>query len=300
MREGELVSEVHDAKLPCRFGSLSWRAELPAGTSIALRVRTGNVREPDETWSSWSSPQTDPSSARADSPPGRFVQYKVSMATRNPEHTPELSSVALSYRSANVAPEINRLDIPDVSAGDGAVKQTRLNLRWDVSDPNDDDLSYVVQVRKEGWPSWIALTETPITEKSFSWDTTAFPSGHYRVRLSASDRPSNSPGDALSRDRESTSFIIDHEAPQVTVTPRGKQAIIVLADGLTRVVKADYALDGGPWTPLFPDDGLFDTLREQVTLPLPDLKPGAHLLMVRATDAAGNVGSGDALIVTKD
>jgi hypothetical protein len=273
---------------------------LPAGTSIALRVRTGNVREPDETWSSWSSPQTDPSSARADSPPGRFVQYKVSMATRNPEHTPELSSVALSYRSANIAPEINRLDIPDVSAGDGAVKQTRLNLRWDVSDPNDDDLSYVVQVRKDGWPSWIAPSETPITEKSFSWDTTAFPSGHYRVRLSASDRPSNSPGDALSRDRESSSFIIDHEAPQVTVTPRDKQAVIVLADGLTRVVKAEYALDGGPWTPLFPDDGLFDTLREQVTLPLPDLKPGAHLLMVRATDAAGNVGSGDALIVTKD
>ena len=86
----------------------------------------------------------------------------------------------------------------------------------------------------------------------------------------------------------------------MTVTPREKQAVIVLADGLTRVVKADYALDGGPWTPLFPDDGLFDTLREQISLPLPDLKPGAHLLMVRATDAAGNVGSGDALFVTKD
>ena len=65
----------------------------------------------------------------------------------------------------NLAPEINRLDVPDVSAADGAAKQTRLNLRWDVSDPNDDELSYTVQVRKEGWPSWIALTETPITEK---------------------------------------------------------------------------------------------------------------------------------------
>ena len=52
--------------------------------------------------------------------------------------------------------------------------------------------------------------------------------------------------------------------------------------------------------PLFPDDGLFDSPREQITSRLPDLKPGAHLLMVRATDAAGNVGSGDALIVVRN
>ncbi len=72
--------------------------------------------------------------------------------------------------------------------------------------------------------------------------------------------------------------------------------MIVLNDALTRVVKADYAVDGGPWVPVFPDDGLFDSLREQITLSLPDLKPGPHLFMVRATDAAGNVGSGDALL----
>jgi hypothetical protein len=69
---------------------------------------------------------------------------------------------------------------------------------------------------------------------------------------------------------------------------------------LTRLVKADYALDGGPWTPLFPDDGLYDTPREQITLALPDLKPGVHLLMVRGTDAAGNVGSGDCLIAVRN
>ena len=173
-------------------------------------------------------------------------------------------------------------------------------MRWEVSDPNDDELAYTVQVRKDGWPSWITLTETPISEKNYNWDTTAFPSGYYRVRLSVTDRPSNSPDDAITRDRESTSFIVDHEPPQVTVTPREKKALIVLSDNLTRVVKAEYALDGGAWTPLFPDDGLFDTLREQINITLPDLKPGAHLLMVRATDAAGNVGSGDALVVVRN
>ena len=69
-----------------------------------------------------------------------------------------------------------------------------------------------------------------------------------------------------------------------------------LKDKLTRIVKAAYALDGGDWVPVFPDDGLFDTPRETITIPLPDLKPGTHVLVVRATDAAGNVGTGDALI----
>ena len=48
--------------------------------------------------------------------------------------------------------------------------------------------------------------------------------------------------------------------------------------------------------PVFPDDGLFDTPAETITIRLGDLKPGTHVLMVRGTDAAGNVGTGDALI----
>jgi hypothetical protein len=298
--KGELVSEVFDAKLLSRFGALTWRADVPAGSALGVEVRTGNVGEPDETWSGWSAAQTDPQASRAESPPGRFVQYKVVLTTKDPARTPELSSVALSYRSSNLAPEINRLDVPDVSAADGTAKQARLNIRWDVSDPNDDELQYTLQVRKDGWPGWISLTESSISEKSYAWDTTAFPSGHYRLKLTATDRPSNSPDDAATRERESTSFVVDHEAPQVTITPREKKAVVALADGLTRLTRADFALDGGPWTPLFPDDGLFDSPREQITLALPDLKPGVHLLMVRASDAAGNVGSGDTLVVVRN
>jgi hypothetical protein len=172
-------------------------------------------------------------------------------------------------------------------------------LKWDVTDPNDDDLSYTLQFRKEGWPAWIPLGDDPITEKTYNWDTSAVPSGLYRVRLSATDRPSNSPNDALTRDRESTPFLIDHEAPHIAIQPHDRETEIELIDDRTRLVKADYALDGGPWVPIFPVDGLFDTSREVIKLSLPDLKPGTHLLMVRATDAAGNVGSGDALLDVK-
>ncbi len=263
---------------------------------MTIQSRTGNVGEPDETWSAWSLGQTDPTSARVASPPGRFVQYRVTLGTSDPHKTPELRSVSLSYRTSNLAPEIRRLDVPDVSASDGAARQTRLNLRWDATDPNDDDLEFTISVRKDGWPGWIRLNEDPITEKNFAWDTTAFPSGSYRINLVASDRPSNSPEETLTRERESLTFIVDHDPPRVRIDPKGRGASIVLTDDLTRLVKAEYAVDGGHWTPIFPDDGLFDSLREQITLSLPDLATGTHILMIKATDAAGNIGTGDLLL----
>jgi hypothetical protein len=297
---GQLVSEIHDTKLISRFGALTWRGEQPPGTSIVIQARSGNVGDPDETWSPWSGDSTGATTSPNGTPPARFVQYRVKLAAKDPRLTPELRAVSLSYRTSNLAPEITRLDVPDVSTADGTARQTRLNVRWDATDPNDDDLSFILKVRKDGWPNWIELTDEPITEKTFAWDTSSFPSGSYRLKSIASDRPSNSPGDAMSRERESVTFIVDHEAPHVSVTPQGQGVAIVLKDEMTRLVKADYALDGGAWTPIFPDDRLFDTTRETMTLPLPDLKTGSHLIVVRATDSAGNIGSGDALIEVKN
>ncbi len=293
---GTIVSDVKDTKLISRFGSVSWRADRPRGTSVAAQVRTGNVAEPDSTWSDWSPEQTDPEKGQAHVPAGRFVQYRVTLSTQEPSVTPELHSVNLRYQSANLAPEITRLDVPDVSGLDGATRQTRLTFRWEVTDPNDDDLHYTVHLRKDGWPDWVRLNEQPLTEKSFSWDAASVPAGLYRIRLSATDRPSNNEADALSREKDSEPFIVDHDPPSVAIQSAARRASATLKDRLTRITKAAYAIDGGEWTPVFPDDGLFDTADETVTIPLADLKPGTHILVIRATDAAGNVGTGDTLI----
>ena len=293
---GSIVSDVKDTRLISRFGSVSWRADQPKGTTIAVQVRTGNVAEPDPTWSDWSPEQTDPENAQSHVPAGRFVQYRVKLSTSDPSVTPDLTSVSLRYQSANLAPEITKLDVPDVSALDGTTRQTRLTFRWEVTDPNDDELHYDLHLRKEGWPDWVRLNEQPLSEKSFSWDATSVPSGLYRARITASDRPSNNLDDALTREKVSDYFLVDHEPPAVTITPAARRASATLKDKLTRIAKAAYAIDGGDWVPVFPDDGLFDTPTETVTIPLADLKPGTHILVVRATDAAGNVGTGDSLI----
>jgi hypothetical protein len=294
-KSGTLTSDVLDAKLVARFGALSWRADQPAGTSVAVQVRTGNVGQPDETWSPWSAPRTDPASARAQVPHGRFAQYRVRLATDDPGVTPELKAVSLHYQTVNLPPELTRITVPDLTEGDGATRQTRLTLRWDASDPNGDDLTYTLDLRKEGWPDWVELDHEPLTEKSYNWDTTSVPAGIYRVRVRASDRPSNAPDEALTRDLTSEPFVVDHQAPTVVVSAKGSKAAVTLKDDLTRLVKASYSLDGGEWIPVFPTDGLFDSTEEALTITLADLKPGTHVLVVRATDAAGNVGAGDAV-----
>ncbi len=298
---GVLTSSVLDTKLISRFGALSWRADQPAGTTVALQVRTGNVGEPDETWSAWSPPQRDPDTASAQVPPGRFAQYRVRLETKDPHITPEVWSVALRYQTLNLAPELTKIDVPDLSEGDGATRQPQLTVKWDASDPNGDDLSYTLHIRKEGWPDWVRLGDRPLTEKSYTWDTFAFPEGRYRLRITATDRPSNPPDQALTRELVSEPFLIDHEPPRVTVQVhvQGENAVATIQDSLTRLAKASYSLDGGDWVPVFPEDGLFDQRRETIPIRWTGLRPGVHVLTVRATDAAGNTGAGDAVFESK-
>lgn len=297
---GTFTSDVHDSKLISRFGVLEFHGDRPEGTRLAVQVRTGNVGEPDETWSDWTKAQADPS-ARLDADPARFIQYRVNLATEKPSATPEVRSIAIRYQTLNLAPEISKLDVPDVAAGDGATRQSQFTLRWDASDPNGDDLTYELHVRKEGWPDWIRLGgDRPLTEKSYSWDTTALPPGTYRVRVTASDRLSNLPDETLTRRFESEPFLVDHESPKVVLQQaKGDTVKVVLTDRLTRLVKASYALDGGEWVPIFPIDGLFDSREETLEIRLPRLEPGAHVLMVRTTDAAGNTASSDAVLQSR-
>ncbi|WP_422927036.1 hypothetical protein [Singulisphaera sp. PoT] len=293
---GTLVSEVLDTKLISRFGALSWRSDQPEATTVAVQVRSGNVGEPDATWSAWSPEQTTPTTSKANVPPGRFAQYRLTLSTKNQAVTPEVRSVVIRYQTVNLPPEVSKVDVPDVSILDGTTRQTKLTLRWDVSDPNGDELEYALHIRKDGWPDWIRLGDEHHTGSNYEWDTTSVPDGLYRYRLTASDRPSNNADDALTRERTSEPFLVDHLAPAVAIESKSRGAVVTLRDNATRITKSAYALDGGEWTPIFPDDGLYDSNEETITLSLPDLKPGTHVLVIRANDAAGNTGTGDILL----
>ncbi len=56
-------------------------------------------------------------------------------------------------------------------------------------------------------------------------------------------------------------------------------------------MRGAFSVDGGPWQPLYPEDGIADSRNEVYRVRVPGLAPGEHSVAFRATDANLNVGS---------
>lgn len=300
---GTATSPVFDAEMVSRWGAVRWDTAVPDGTSVSLALRSGNVEEPDETWSGWSSEMTEPESASIPCPAARFLQYRATLKSADPNRSPELRSVTLRYRTTNQPPEITEIEVPHVDQADGTKRQEKYKLTWKAEDANKDTLHYRVCFRKEGWKSWIDLADD-LTKAEHEWDTTAVPEGNYVVQVTASDAEDNPPTDARTATRASETFLIDHSPPSITVKVTGTtdgqaELNIEVKDTLTRLTRASYSLDSGKWHNLFPADGLFDTTQEAFQFRTDRLKPGTHVIVVQGVDAAGNIGSADAVFETK-
>jgi hypothetical protein len=166
-----------------------------------------------------------------------------------------------------------------------------LGARWLASDPNGDPMIYKVEIRGANEVEW-KLLKDKLTEKYISWDTTAFPDGDYRLRVTASDSPGNPPAEALSTRLESAPFTIDNTPPKITnlaaVRNAGKlQVKWHAADALNNLGKAEFSLDGGDWTVAAPVTKLSDSPELDYELNL-DAGPGEHTIAVRVADDNDN------------
>jgi len=114
---GTYEAPVHDSGTASRWGSLSWRAEVPAGCSLVFHTRSGNSAKPDRTWSDWSAPLTAPSGSPISSPNARFIQWKVEMAggassvPGGTATTPALNSITLAYLPQNSPPVVKSINV---------------------------------------------------------------------------------------------------------------------------------------------------------------------------------------------
>ncbi len=293
---GSVVSEVLDAAIISKWGALRWEGTTPEGTSVSLATRSGNVAEPDDTWSDWSTEQTEPKQAIIATPPARFLQYRVTLTTTNPQRSSSVRSITLRYKTTNQAPEINKIEVPDLNAVN-LDNPKRLKFKWSAVDANEDDLSYRFLIRKDGWNNWVELDDD-LDRTNYEWDTTTTPSGIYRVKVIASDRKDNPEGEALTGERISLPFVVCHEAPAVTVKTAGMDGDRVVLEAtarspLVRLTSASFAVNGKKWINVFPSDGLFDSKYETFYFQTKSLKPGTYVLVLRVRDAAGNTGSAD-------
>lgn len=302
--DARYTSKVWDAQAVSRWGMMRWRAE----NDVVLETRSGNTADPAKGWGSWqplSSPGAAPGGARAGrivSPPGRYLQFRASFPSK---------TGALRDLVAYAVPQNLRARVTDVTVGEttdpnkktpvttasGATKPRSpiVKLRWKVENPDDDELSYVLEVRREGDGEWrkVPLGDDVYTKTDFDWNTEALPDGVYRLRLTASDARANDAGRALDDVFVTPPFVLDNSRPQLTgLVVKDGVATARAADTLSRIDELSWSIDGGDWQVAFPKDGVFDDTTELFSVRLPnDLGPGSHTLEVRVADEGDNIGA---------
>ena len=252
--EGSYISLVRDAQTVADWGTLSWRASVPAGARVDVFTRSGNTETPDDTWSPWAGPYTASHGDEIKSPNARYLQWKAVLTGK--QAGPVLTSVSAAYVQRNLRPKVATLTVhptgtvfqkpyptgdPDIAGFDEQAPDRRLlgpsanpglgststlgrrayqrglqTFVWRAEDANDDELRYEILYRREGETAWKTLKKD-LTEGIFVWDTTSVPNGTYIVKVVASDQPSNTPGSALEGEIESSAFDIDNAPPQVLV-----------------------------------------------------------------------------------
>jgi hypothetical protein len=325
--EGSIESDVFDAGSFSRWGRLSFEANLNGGT-VAIAARSGNLDQPRKSWSAWSSPVSATEGDRLTVPAARFIQWKATLKSSGAQ-SPELESVDVAYLQRNVAPRIEvveptppnykfpapailltptqTLNLPPigkpVSSSISSLSQDSstpsmqyakgfTGVRWSAVDDNADGLIYQVEIRGVHETAW-KLLKDKVKDKYLSWDSTAFPDGEYRIRVTASDLPGNSPAEALSASIVSEPILIDNSPPRIA-NLAGNQSGDKLhaswsaADSLSNIKKAEYSLDGGDWTIVAPTTGLSDSHELSYDLTLDHVAPGEHTLAVRVEDDYDN------------
>ena len=328
---GTYESEAHDAQMLATWGSLRWRASTPKDAKVELSTRSGNTETPDETWSVWSAAYTSPDGSPITSPKARYIQWRAILTGKG--DGPVVTSITAAYLQRNLRPVVRSLTVypagivfqkpfttgePELAGfGDQTTPDRKLstaaqtpqgaatpalgrrtyqkNLQtfvWHADDENDDELVYDVLYRREGDAAWTPLRRG-IDEPIFVWDTTTAPNGTYFVRIVASDRPSNPAATALSGERDSSAFQIDHTPPVINVSGvrvnAGKTTVSFAAtDADSPITRVEYSRDGGlRWTAIFPVDGIADSKSERYELVL-DGTIGESGITLRAADSMNN------------
>ena len=168
-----------------------------------------------------------------------------------------------------------------------------LAARWAASDENGDDMQYKVEIRGTKETEW-KLLKDHVTQRHYNIDSTAFPDGEYLVRVTATDAPDNPPSQALTTSLVSDPFLVDNTPPQIlglAGSAAGNKLTVrwKAKDALSNVSKAEYSINGGPWTVALPTTRLSDAPELDYDLSLDRPSHGEQTIAVRVEDEYENV-----------
>jgi len=255
---GSYEAPVHDSGTASRWGSLNWRADVPAGCSVRFSTRSGNSAKPDRTWSDWSQPLADASGSRITSPNARYIQWKAELAggvPSGPGGTPVLDSITLAYLPQNSPPVVKSINVVSQSVAASqtakpAASSSSAAYSVTVSDTGDFASSAAAGTPTQTLPraasqqitvAWQAedpdgdrlvysvyfrgegetqwkLLRGDTHDNSVTFDADVLADGKYFFRVVASDREANPPATAREGQLVSAPVMIDNTPPVVTIT----------------------------------------------------------------------------------
>ncbi len=99
---GAFESQVFDAGASVSWGEATWTSQEPAGTTLDISVRTGEVAVPDGSWTAFAPVLSSPDSVGQI---GRYLQYRADLATTDPAATAILEDIELLCGSVNISPQ---------------------------------------------------------------------------------------------------------------------------------------------------------------------------------------------------
>ena len=97
---GTFLSRVFEGSTTgANWNNISWIADVPSGTTLALSVRTGSTATPDATWTPFVAVTPGALSLQS-----RYIQYRAALATSDVRITPSLSDIRISGVALPPAP----------------------------------------------------------------------------------------------------------------------------------------------------------------------------------------------------
>ena len=164
---------VYDAS----WGELSWEASVPAETQLYFQVRgsddPGNLGE----WSELLYAAVDLSAYLADGE--SYLQYRVTMLSDNPDVSPQLNSVTVSYDPLGVEGNTG-FGLRVFPSPVGSVATVSLTL------PEPAECTVAVYSLDGRLVDTVFDGSFPSGESALVWDASSVPSGVYFVRVSGS------------------------------------------------------------------------------------------------------------------
>ena len=320
-QKAEFRSAAKDVERFSRFGHYHIDGDSIGDNHVAIAFRSGNTRTPDSTWSNWSMASSGIDGS-VDAPPGRYVQWKVTMP--KPSNEMAIHGVTVGFINRNVAPVIDAIAIADPAVvyissaypaapqvveatnpdengiftslenarekndpGKKVFRKGYRTITWRAHDDNGDTIRYSLAFRRHGAEKWLRLRDD-IDETQFNFDTSQMPDGLYELRLTVSDARDN-PDNPLTDTKEGTEFQVDNTPPQISFTTSGNDVTIHVTDKLSPIGRVEYSIDAQKWIRIQPLDGISDSPDE--TYKLSRAAVAGKFVIVRAVDGYYNVGT---------